>query len=381
MELYKSQMGDLLEAEKSLELTEQLLLAKIQRLVSLDGYIQKSEAAIEELARTDLSRGARLKGLSTVFQQALPTLLETNEFLANPTSLANLKNYPLSPMQVKTMSIDHFLSYCCRREYIDTLDQLFSTLDFKRASQAMADGYRLSTEGSVESPFGYFMMNVLSAMRESGHEKVPESMSLFASSVREPAPRGQMSFLISRGVQGNDSQFSSPLLKRQEPMIAGEFRGPGFPTIDLGKEYCEYGCDGVGCTSQRHKDNSVIRQLYNYMYLNGLLVGIYSNYLHTHVFIRDCDGHLLITEPVTYDMVGDMENGKISTMQLISLAILIAGDKRGIDIGSIGDMEMVPCGDEEEGPKDRRRMTLPDECRSDRDVKHETKSNDKQYYA
>lgn len=52
--------------------------------------------------------------------------------------------------------------------------------------------------------------------------------------------------------------------------------------------------------------------------------------MHTHVFIWDCAANLLITDPVTYNSVGDIENGRISMMQLVSLAILLFLERRWI---------------------------------------------------
>lgn len=124
----------------------------------------------------------------------------------------------------------------------------------------------------------------------------------------------------------------------------------------------------------KHTDHSFIHQLYSYLYLNGLLVGIYSNYMHTHIFIRDCNGNLLITEPVTNDSVGDMESGRTSRMELVSLAILLAADKRQMEFEPIGNLVVVPCGDEEGGSNDPRRLSLPAECDGKRDVKHPKES-------
>jgi hypothetical protein len=90
--------------------------------------------------------------------------------------------------------------------------------------------------------------------------------------------------------------------------IAGEIKTPEEKEMNFAKTFCNFGCKScfVGEKKRkrlgaRHNSCSVVRQLYNYMLLNGLFFGLYSNHDNMAGFIRDCNGTLMITPCITYN--------------------------------------------------------------------------------
>jgi len=108
----------------------------------------------------------------------------------------------------------------------------------------------------------------------------------------------------------------------------------------------------------------VIRQLYNYMVTNGLLVGICTNYYNTAVFIRDCSGNLLITPSVASTRGGDLDAKSPSATQLIALAIMISEERTVPELGDGDEVVLVKC----DGRECNNHTRLPEECKHENDA-------------
>lgn len=92
--------------------------------------------------------------------------------------------------------------------------------------------------------------------------------------------------------------------KFDKVVLIGEVKTPQNNELHMAKVYCEYGCTNPTCKSERHKQASVVRRLYNYMVVNGLFFGLFSSHKHWAGFIRDCEGNKLAKTGTLPDCIG-----------------------------------------------------------------------------
>ena len=116
---------------------------------------------------------------------------------------------------------------------------------------------------------------------------------------------GAMDLQVGRGKQINQKsgRWDAP----GELLIVGEVKTDKMTEEHLARTYCDVGCksckyvvtslDDKGkpkdkeLVGDRHKHNSLVRQLYNYMVSNGLFYGMFSSHTYTAGFVRDCKGN------------------------------------------------------------------------------------------
>jgi len=87
----------------------------------------------------------------------------------------------------------------------------------------------------------------------------------------------------------------------KEVVLVGEVKIPQNNKAHTAESYCDYGCSDPNCKKERHNPVSVVRQLYNYMVVNGLFFGLFSSHKYWAGFIRDCEGSLFITPTIAFD--------------------------------------------------------------------------------
>lgn len=272
-------------------------------------------------------------------------------------------NYPASPGTVRELRIASFVDYCAKEGYIDILKQQLTTHENEGAFSKSARHYMLTIQKTNNYPFNYLVTEALLTMLEKPNVLLPNNIVLDWDPLRTTL--GIPDFALrSKNHEGSTFQ----------PIIVGEYEGVGVSYTNLAATYCDKGCED--CDSQRHQRDSIIRQVYSYMVVNGVFVGIYTNYIQTFVFFRDCSGNLLITEPVPYNTEGDLPQKKLSVLQLVLLSVIISCKGEVPQFKGEGiDGLLVPCLDGHRDGPCAGRKKVPEANHAQYDAKREKHEN------
>lgn len=268
-----------------------------------------------------------------------------------PSSNSSLKpaNFPANPSHVFTFSKKCFFDLCKGLKYVEDL----KGLDVEKGlalklhyvvlrQQSLTSGLEQQTQTCVESALSslFGVCNMNGVTEKAGIYGKIEKMI------------GKMDFEIGRK-EGAD--------ELTELVIAGEVKTIKVNKEELSTEYCDVGCKKKDCKSQRHRNVSPIRQLYNYMVLNGLFYGILTTYQMTWGFIRDCHGNLGIVPGISYDSsANDTSTSPFTISQFVVLFYMLATDhKENLPESVSNYAALIPCRDG--NCKGHRR--LPEDCR------------------
>ena len=319
-----------LQAEKTaLQAEKTLLVRKDADLVRKDADVQAEKTAIAQ---------GKFKGSAW---ESLRTTLPKREFspksAPSGTGLRPV-NFPAAPTTVRSFPHEAFLAMCAELGLVQSLkdlpvDQSLQTRFQVLTEQKISARLEQQVQGCVESTLGSLLWmctktNILANASVSGRTKT----------------LGDCDFEVGEDWDGV-REFGNVVL-------VGEVKTPRSVPDSMAEVFCDFGCGGCK-TSERHKDVSVVRQLYNYMVINNRFFGLFSSHDHWAGFFRDCEGNLLITPSLAWDQTDPYT---VPQFLVLFYKVALTGALPSC-IGKFSSGVLVSCTD-----KECEHNRLPTEC-------------------
>jgi len=278
------------------------------------------------------------------------------------TSTANIANFPRSPLKVVELSHEALLEVFKAEGFVEQLksvpvtDNLVTRFRvYEEEGVAGAAGDETGVSGYVETDlrviFSYCTRNAV----------LEDTPSCFSGRVAKFS-LGAMDLQVGCGKQINPKtgRWDAP----GELLIVGEVKTDKMSEQHLARTYCDFGCESCtyvvkpkdkGVVGDRHKHNSLVRQLYNYMVSNGLFYGVFSSHTYTAGFIRDCKGNLAITPSLAFDSTAPYTAPQFIVLFYMLARTMQVPESLSKKLGLV----LVPCSDTGECSGHKK---LPPQC-------------------